>query len=86
VLGILMYLYAHSGACAPCSSNASSLATISDACITCSPTEYPWAFASNFVNHEYLRGLDAGALPRHEVVMREVEGRVGKLAVAGDAL
>jgi len=35
---------------------------------------------------QYLQGLDAGALPRHEVVMREVEGRVGKLAVAAEAL
>ena len=31
---------------------------------------------------QYLQGLDVGALPRHEVVMREVEGRVGTLAVA----
>jgi undecaprenyl phosphate-alpha-L-ara4FN deformylase len=33
---------------------------------------------------QYLQGLDIGALPRHEVVMREVEGRVGTLAVQGD--
>jgi undecaprenyl phosphate-alpha-L-ara4FN deformylase len=32
---------------------------------------------------QYLQGLDVAALPRHEVVMREVEGRVGKLAVQG---
>lgn len=31
---------------------------------------------------QYLQGLDVAALPRHEVLMREVEGRVGKLAVA----
>lgn len=31
---------------------------------------------------QYLQGLDVGSLPRHEVVMQEVEGRVGKLAVA----
>jgi hypothetical protein len=30
---------------------------------------------------QYLAGLDATTLPRHEVLMREVEGRVGKLAV-----
>jgi hypothetical protein len=30
---------------------------------------------------QYLQGLDAGKLPRREVAMREVEGRVGKLAV-----
>lgn len=29
---------------------------------------------------EYMKNLDIEALPRHEVVMREVEGRVGKLA------
>src|SRR5574340_1793226 len=34
---------------------------------------------------QYLQGLDAGALPRHEVAMRKVEGRVGKLAVAAEA-
>jgi undecaprenyl phosphate-alpha-L-ara4FN deformylase len=33
---------------------------------------------------QYLQGLDVVALPRHEVVMREVEGRVGTLAVAAD--
>jgi undecaprenyl phosphate-alpha-L-ara4FN deformylase len=33
---------------------------------------------------QYLQGLDMAALPHHEVVMREVEGRVGKLAVAAD--
>jgi len=27
---------------------------------------------------QYLQGLDVAALPRHEVLMREVEGRVGK--------
>ncbi|MGA7594652.1 MAG: polysaccharide deacetylase family protein [Gallionella sp.] len=32
---------------------------------------------------QYLEGLDVAALPRHEVVMREVEGRVGTLAVQG---
>ena len=31
---------------------------------------------------QYLQGLDVAALPHQEVVMREVEGRVGKLAVA----
>jgi peptidoglycan/xylan/chitin deacetylase (PgdA/CDA1 family) len=31
-----------------------------------------------------LQGLDVAALPRREVVMREVEGRVGTLAVQGD--
>jgi peptidoglycan/xylan/chitin deacetylase (PgdA/CDA1 family) len=30
---------------------------------------------------QYLQGLDVGALPRHEVQMREVAGRVGTLAV-----
>lgn len=29
---------------------------------------------------QYLKGLDVATLPRHEVVMREVEGRVGTLA------
>jgi len=29
---------------------------------------------------QYLKGLDIKSLPRHEVVMREVEGRVGTLA------
>ena len=33
---------------------------------------------------QYLQGLDVAALPHHEVVMREVEGRVGKLASQGD--
>ena len=33
---------------------------------------------------QYLQGLDVAALPRHEVVMLEVEGRVGTLAVQGD--
>jgi undecaprenyl phosphate-alpha-L-ara4FN deformylase len=33
---------------------------------------------------QYLKGLDVATLPRHEVVMREVEGRVGTLAVQGD--
>jgi len=33
---------------------------------------------------QYLQGLDAGALPRHEVEMCEVAGRVGKLAVSMD--
>ena len=32
---------------------------------------------------QYLQGLTAGALPRHEVVMREVEGRIGKFALQG---
>jgi hypothetical protein len=31
---------------------------------------------------QYLQGLDVTKLPRHEVVMQEVEGRVGMLAVA----
>jgi undecaprenyl phosphate-alpha-L-ara4FN deformylase len=31
---------------------------------------------------QYLHGLDLASLPRQEMVMREVEGRVGKLAVA----
>jgi undecaprenyl phosphate-alpha-L-ara4FN deformylase len=31
-----------------------------------------------------LQHLDIASLPRHEVVMREVEGRVGTLAVQGD--
>jgi undecaprenyl phosphate-alpha-L-ara4FN deformylase len=31
---------------------------------------------------QYLQGLDMSALPRQEMVMREVEGRIGKLAVA----
>jgi len=33
---------------------------------------------------QYLKSLDISKLPRHEVVMREVEGRVGTLAVQGD--
>jgi len=33
---------------------------------------------------QYLLGLDSSTLPRHEVVMREVEGCVGKLAVAAE--
>ena len=33
---------------------------------------------------QYLQGLDTVALPRHEVVMREVEGRVGTLASQGE--
>ena len=33
---------------------------------------------------QYLQGLDVAALPRREVVMREVEGRVGTLAVQDD--
>jgi undecaprenyl phosphate-alpha-L-ara4FN deformylase len=32
---------------------------------------------------QYLQGLDVSSLPYHEVVMREVEGRVGTLAVQG---
>jgi len=37
--------------------------------------------------HQYLQGLDVDALPRQEVVMQEVEGRVGKLSVAaGDTV
>jgi undecaprenyl phosphate-alpha-L-ara4FN deformylase len=35
---------------------------------------------------QYLQGLDMAALPRREVVMREVEGRVGKLAVQDEGL
>jgi undecaprenyl phosphate-alpha-L-ara4FN deformylase len=35
---------------------------------------------------QYLQGLDLAALPRREVVMREVEGRVGKLAVQDEGL
>lgn len=31
---------------------------------------------------QYLQGLDAGALPRREVAMREIEGRSGTLAVS----
>jgi peptidoglycan/xylan/chitin deacetylase (PgdA/CDA1 family) len=33
---------------------------------------------------QYLQGLDVAALPRCEVVMREMEGRVGTLAVQGN--
>ncbi len=33
---------------------------------------------------QYLQELDPGALPRHEVVMREVPGRSGTLAVQGE--
>ena len=33
---------------------------------------------------QYLKGLDVATLPRHEVVMREVEGRVGTLACQGE--
>ncbi len=33
---------------------------------------------------QYLQGLDAVSLPRHEVVMREIEGRTGTLAVQGE--
>ena len=33
---------------------------------------------------QYLQGLDVTALPHHEVVMREVEGRIGSLAVQGN--
>ena len=32
---------------------------------------------------QYLKALDVTALPHHEVVMREVEGRVGTLAAQG---
>lgn len=32
---------------------------------------------------QYLEALDVATLPHHEVVMREVEGRVGTLAVQG---
>jgi undecaprenyl phosphate-alpha-L-ara4FN deformylase len=36
---------------------------------------------------QYLHGLDVGTLPRQEVVMQEVDGRVGKLSVAaGDTV
>lgn len=31
---------------------------------------------------QYLQGLDAAALPRREVAMREVDGRIGRLAVS----
>ena len=33
---------------------------------------------------QYLQGLDVAALPRHEMVMHEVEGRIGTLAVQGN--
>lgn len=33
---------------------------------------------------QYLQGLDAVSLPRHEVLMREIEGRTGSLAVQGE--
>ncbi|MCR4303959.1 MAG: polysaccharide deacetylase family protein [Gallionella sp.] len=33
---------------------------------------------------QYLHGLDIGSMPRHEVVMREVEGRIGTLACQGE--
>jgi len=33
---------------------------------------------------QYLHGLNVDELPHHEVVMNEVEGRIGKLAVADD--
>jgi hypothetical protein len=33
---------------------------------------------------QYLQGLDAVSLPRHEVLMREIEGRTGTLAVQGE--
>jgi peptidoglycan/xylan/chitin deacetylase (PgdA/CDA1 family) len=32
---------------------------------------------------QYLQGLDVAELPRHEMVMREVDGRIGTLAVQG---
>ncbi len=32
---------------------------------------------------QYLQGLAAVALPRHEIVMREIEGRTGTLAMQG---
>ncbi len=32
---------------------------------------------------QYLQGIDVATLPRHEMVMREVDGRVGTLAVQG---
>ena len=32
---------------------------------------------------QYLQELKAEALPRHEVLMREIDGRIGKLAVQG---
>ncbi len=33
---------------------------------------------------QYLQGLEAEALPRHEVVMGEVEGRIGLFAIQGE--
>jgi hypothetical protein len=30
---------------------------------------------------QYLKSLDISALPRHEIELREVDGRVGTLAV-----
>jgi undecaprenyl phosphate-alpha-L-ara4FN deformylase len=33
---------------------------------------------------QYLQGLDVAGLPRHEVVMHEVDGRIGTLAVQGN--
>ena len=33
---------------------------------------------------QYLQGLAAAPLPRHEVLMREIEGRTGVLAVQGE--
>ena len=33
---------------------------------------------------QYLHGLDVGSMPRHEVVMREMEGRIGTLASQGE--
>lgn len=33
---------------------------------------------------QYLQALQAVALPRHEIVMREIEGRIGMLAVQGE--
>jgi undecaprenyl phosphate-alpha-L-ara4FN deformylase len=33
---------------------------------------------------QYLKGLDVATLPHHEVVMHEVDGRIGTLAVQGD--
>lgn len=32
---------------------------------------------------QYLQGLEANALPRHEVIMGETEGRTGRLAMQG---
>lgn len=33
---------------------------------------------------QYLQGLEAEALPRHEVVMRELDGRIGLFATQGE--